>query len=231
MTHAVIFDCDGVLLELTRAEEEVFFRPFARHLDSAKLSRDWNSYQCRNDEAIMAEILACHGLSAALAPALKAEYLHLLADDLASGAVRSLVIPHVRTLLAALAPQARLGLATANFHAAARLRLERANLWHHVSALAHGAEGGGPKATILGRALQASGLPPERLLYVGDNVTDAVAARELAVPFLGFSRRQTRRRALAAAGACHIAANHRETMRLITAHLAGHAPLRPPSPV
>ena len=59
---AIIFDVDGVLLELTRAEEELFFQPFASRCDANKLSRDWNSYQIRNDENIIAELIERHGL-------------------------------------------------------------------------------------------------------------------------------------------------------------------------
>ncbi|MGB9142147.1 MAG: hypothetical protein WCB71_08115, partial [Aestuariivirga sp.] len=58
---AVIFDVDGVLLELTRAEEDAFFVPFERRYGLTNLSRDWNSYAIRNDENIIAEILQKHG--------------------------------------------------------------------------------------------------------------------------------------------------------------------------
>ena len=39
MKHAIIFDVDGVLLELTRAEEELFFSAFATRMDAATLGR------------------------------------------------------------------------------------------------------------------------------------------------------------------------------------------------
>ncbi len=41
---AVIFDVDGVLLDLTPPEEDAFFAPFARRHGLAGLSRDWDSY-------------------------------------------------------------------------------------------------------------------------------------------------------------------------------------------
>jgi FMN phosphatase YigB (HAD superfamily) len=62
MDSAVIFDVDGVLLDLTPAEEERFFVPFARRYGLTGLSRDWDSYRTRNDEDIIAEILATNGL-------------------------------------------------------------------------------------------------------------------------------------------------------------------------
>lgn len=57
---AVIFDVDGVLLELASAEEDAFFVPFEQRYGLKGLSRDWNSYAVRNDENIIAEILASH---------------------------------------------------------------------------------------------------------------------------------------------------------------------------
>src|SRR5690606_8860878 len=41
---AVIFDVDGVLLDLTRPEEDAFFAPFERLYGLTGLSRDWDSY-------------------------------------------------------------------------------------------------------------------------------------------------------------------------------------------
>jgi FMN phosphatase YigB (HAD superfamily) len=54
---AVIFDADGVFLELTSVEEDAFFVPFEDRYGLKNLSRDWNSYAIRNDENIIAEIL------------------------------------------------------------------------------------------------------------------------------------------------------------------------------
>ena len=42
---AVIFDVDGVLLELMAAEEDAFFAPLTARYGLTNLSRDWNSYR------------------------------------------------------------------------------------------------------------------------------------------------------------------------------------------
>jgi FMN phosphatase YigB (HAD superfamily) len=47
---AVVFDVDGVLLDLTPAEEDAFFAPFETLYGITGLSRDWDSYRVRNDE-------------------------------------------------------------------------------------------------------------------------------------------------------------------------------------
>ena len=216
---AIIFDVDGVLLELTRAEEELFFQPFAKRIDAAQLSRDWNSYKIRNDEEIVKEIVARYHLAPGEAQVITTEYLALLESELA-GALKSVPIAGARELLAAFAPHARLGIATANFRKAAELRLSQAGMWSPVARLAHGADGGGHKADILARAIAASGLPPARVIYVGDNVNDVVAGQYNKAHFIGFAQDAARRDKLAQTGARLLAANHMETAKHIRAILS-----------
>jgi HAD superfamily hydrolase (TIGR01549 family) len=216
---AIIFDVDGVLLELTRAEEELFFQPFAKRIDATQLSRDWNSYKIRNDEEIVKEIVARYRLPPQETDVITAEYLALLESELA-GSMKSVPIAGARELLAAFAPHARLGIATANFRKAAELRLSRAGMWTPVSGLAHGADGGGHKANILGRAIAASGLPPERVIFIGDNVNDVVAGQHNKAHFIGFSQDVARRAKLVQAGARLLAVDHAETAGYIRAILS-----------
>jgi phosphoglycolate phosphatase-like HAD superfamily hydrolase len=81
---AIIFDVDGVLLELTRAEEELFFEALSPFVPTEALSRDWNSYAIRNDDDIIAEILECHGLALTIREDVKRHYISLLASHLTS---------------------------------------------------------------------------------------------------------------------------------------------------
>src|SRR6188508_2211782 len=90
---AVIFDVDGVLLELTRAEEDAFFLPFERRYGLKGISRDWNSYAIRNDENIIAEILARQGLPDHEHAEVVADYLDILKLQLANGTIETNVIP------------------------------------------------------------------------------------------------------------------------------------------
>lgn len=217
---AVIFDVDGVLLELTHAEEELFFQPFASRIDATVLSRDWNSYAVRNDEDIVKEIVARYRLPPHDVELIRTEYLALLESELASG-LNSEPIAGTGELLAALAPHARLGIATANFRQAAQLRLMQAGLWQGVCDLAFGADGGGHKSAILSRAIAASGLPPDRIIYIGDNVNDVVAGIRNQVHFIGFSVDQARLLALQAAGAKRISSNHATTEMLVLSVIDG----------
>ncbi len=214
---AIIFDVDGVLLELTRDEEELFFDAFAPYLDSTLLSRDWNSYAIRNDEDISHEILVRHGLALDLAQPIKSHYLMALSDKLHTGSMVSQPIAGVQQLVQRFQTEAKLGIATANFREAARLRLAHAGLWHHVSACAFGADGGGAKSDILGRALETMGHPRPHVIFVGDNVNDVEAGIRNKVHFIGFSVDACRREVLTCAGAKYVAKTHDETADIISA--------------
>ena len=151
-TAAIIFDVDGVLLELTRDEEEIFFAALSRFVPTENLSRDWNSYRIRNDEDIVAEILERNGLPQTLKPEVTDHYIALLGNALQNG-LKSVAIEGASDLLAALSSQVTLGIATANLLAAVQCRLQQAGCWHHVAPFAQGADGGGHKREILARLL------------------------------------------------------------------------------
>ncbi|MCA0432234.1 MAG: HAD family hydrolase [Proteobacteria bacterium] len=215
MEQAVIFDVDGVLLDLTAAEEDCFFAAFAAHCDPAALSRDWNAYEIRNDDDITDEIIAKQGIAPALKPRIVDGYLSRLAASLATGGLNSVTVPGAAGLLDALHGTVRIGTATANFREAARLRLVHAGLWPFVEKLAFGADGGGHKHQILARAIAASGLPPERIVYVGDNTNDVQAGLMNRVHFIGFSQVPGRLATLRQAGATSVSDSHAQTLELI----------------
>ena len=212
---AVIFDVDGVLLELTRAEEDAFFVPFERRYGLKDISRDWNAYAIRNDENIIAEILARHGLPDHEHAEVVADYLDVLKQQLADGTIETIVIPGALELLQNLRGSLEIGIATANLLAAAELRLRDAGLWPHVAAHAHGADGGGHKKEILARSIAATGLPKNHIVYIGDNLNDVEAGLSNGVHFIGFSTDSGRLTQLKRAGASHTSNNHLDSFRLI----------------
>jgi phosphoglycolate phosphatase-like HAD superfamily hydrolase len=217
---AVIFDVDGVLLELTRPEEEIFFTALSRYVPTKDLSRDWNSYRIRNDDDIISEILERNRLSDSLKPEIIAHYIVLLDQAITSGAIATMAIPGVTALLNEVQTFATIGIATANLREAARVRLQAVGLWKQVSAYANGADGGGHKSQILARTLASLNVPNSRIVYVGDNLNDVIAGRENGAHFIGFSTDATRRQQLSAAGATFSAQNHVETLGFIRHVLA-----------
>ena len=219
---AIIFDVDGVLLELTAQEEELFFIPFASRCEGSKLSRDWNSYRIRNDEDIVSEIAERHGLAHSEKLNIKQEYLSLLRYQLQSNTISSQAIAGATELLITCSKFATLGIATANFREAARLRLENAKLWHHVSTHAFGADGGGHKHEILGRTLANFKAPNSRVIYIGDNINDVIAGQKNGVHFIGFSQNQNRLEQLSKAGAKLLSSNHMMTSKIIQTIVSGN---------
>ena len=212
---AIIFDVDGVLLELTREEEELFFQPFASRCDASQLSRDWNSYRIRNDEEIVAELVARYGLPDIDRQNLKEEYLCLLHRHISGNQIASLPINGAAKLLERCSNIATLGIATANFREAAKLRLAHAGLWHHVSNHAFGADGGGHKHEILARALSSMSVPKSRTIYVGDNLNDVEAGLKNDVNFIGFSQSAGRLKILKEHGVKQLSGDHLQTFSLI----------------
>jgi phosphoglycolate phosphatase-like HAD superfamily hydrolase len=221
---AVVFDVDGVILDMTGPEEDAFFVPFERRHGLTGLSRDWDGYRIRNDEDIIHEILERH---LGRAPAREeyeahcADYLGVLAQGLASGALRPAPIPGAGDLLHWLTGKGvATGIATANLIGAAQLRLEAAGLWSRVSACAHGADGGGHKRDVVARAIRQLGLPRDRVVYIGDNLNDLDAGTVNAVHFIGFAVEPHRRERLAMAGAATVCGTHDETRAAIARALA-----------
>jgi HAD superfamily hydrolase (TIGR01549 family) len=212
---AIIFDVDGVLLELTQQEEDLFFQPFISRVGSDVFSRDWNSYKIRNDENIVAELVERHCFVESDAETIKQEYLALLKSQLATGQIASPIIEGASELLRHCSAQARLGIATANFREAAQLRLQHAGVWGFVKDCAFGANGGGHKSDILGRVLAALALPKSHVIYIGDNLNDVEAGLKHQVHFIGFSTLAARLEQLKQAGATHLSSNHQTTAALI----------------
>lgn len=216
MTDAlVVFDVDGVLLELTRPEEEAFFHALAHFVPTMDLSRNWNSYRIRNDDDIIAEILEINGRPAGLKPKVIEHYLGELAGKVANDALGTRIIAGADYMLAELSQFCGLGIATANFREAARMRLEKVGMWQPVSAHAFGGDGGGHKHEILARLLATVAIPKHRVVYVGDNVNDVEAGLRNGVHFIGFSASAERRQAMAKAGAKTLSQSHSDTLTLI----------------
>lgn len=215
---AVIFDVDGVLLDLTPAEEEAFFWPFAKLHGLTGLSRDWDGYRIRNDEDIIHEILETHFGRAPMPEEHRAvidAYLGHLQGNLELKRLKPEAVPGAADLLDALHGRARLGVATANLLEAASLRLACCGLWEQLKSHGFGANGGGAKREILARAIASLGLPRERIVFIGDNLNDVEAGLANEVHFIGSSRDEAKTRRLAEAGAERICNHHRDTLKHI----------------
>ncbi len=220
---AVVFDVDGPLLDLTRAEEDAFFQPFEQLYGLTGLSRDWNSYRVRNDEDIITEILENHlgTVPPGEVEKVMALYGRVLQDGFASGRLQVSPVPGAGELLTRLAglDGVALGMATANLRRAAEIRLVAAGLWEHVKDHPGAADGGGAKREVLARVIAGLRVPPERIVFIGDNLNDLDAGGANGTHFIGFHWSEERRQRLSAHGAEHVSGNHEETFRLIAQFL------------
>ena len=224
---AVIFDVDGPLLDLTPEETDAYFFPFHGVAGTENLSRDWDTYKVRNDVEIYREILeGLHDRSptAVEMDDITTRYLVRLEDVLDSGEAVVQEIPGARDLLAHLhsLPGIALGMATANFREAARIRLERLGMWDYVKEYPGAAEYGGVKRDVLARVVADVELPRERIVYLGDNLNDLDAAESNEVHFIGFCTSAERRQRLTEAGAVHVTDDHAISLSLINEFLALH---------
>lgn len=210
---AVIFDVDGPLLHLTDAEAEAFFVPL-RDISAVDHSLDWDSYRIRNDVEIYRDILGMSG--DAIMPYIAA-YLSTLDTKYQSGEAAVTPIPRAQALLETLSQVngLALGTATANFEAAAKMRLTQAGMWPHVQHFHSGAEPGGHKRDILARVIARLDLPAERIVYLGDNLNDLDAAQANGTHFIGFHTDTEKRARLTQSGAKTVTGDHTESLRLI----------------
>ncbi len=221
---AVIFDVDGPLLNLTPEEEDAYFVPFQEVHGLDELSRDWDGYKIRNDIEIYREILSDH---LGRPPGddeiakLSRRYFDVLREALDSGAAKVEEIPGARQLLERLRAYdgIALGMATANFREAARIRLECVGMWSHLQDFPGAAECGGAKRDVLASVVAALGLAKERVVFLGDNLNDFDAAQACGVHFIGFHVAEQRRARLAAAGAATTAGDHATSLSLIRGFL------------
>lgn len=217
---AVIFDVDGPLLELTPAEEDLFFAPLETQYGLTDLSRDWDSYPIRNDIEIYREILHKYfgrPPSSSELAATSSRYVAALAAGYETQTLGVAAIPGARRLLERLAavPHLTLGIATANLGAAARLRLEHAGLWSFIREHPGAAEYGGAKSNILATVLDGIDVPSNRVVFLGDNLNDLEAARATGTHFIGFHPDEHRRKRLADAGATRVCGDHDASWQLI----------------
>jgi phosphoglycolate phosphatase-like HAD superfamily hydrolase len=217
---AVIFDVDGPLLHLTKAEEDAFFAPFKALFGIDGLSRDWDSYRVRNDSEIIREVLERHfapGSSPKHYDDFVSAYEQELEEAYQSGRLQVASVDGAASLLKQLqsAGMLALGTATANLECAARIRLQHADMWAPLAKYPGTADGGGHKADILFRVINDIGVPPDQVVFIGDNLNDLQAGERNGTHFIGFHVSAGKQQRLRDHGARHVTGDHRQTLEII----------------
>lgn len=201
---AYLFDLDGTLVRAGGSGARALTAVFrARHgVDDACRGIRFHG---RTDPAIVADMFATalgRAGSSAEIDAIIADYLAALEHELASPATFR-VLPDADDVLAWLRarPEVRLGVATGNVLAGARLKLERANLAHHFSFGGYGCDSA-VRAELVARAIERSGAgASDTIVVVGDTTLDVEAAHANRALCVAVTTGGDTRAALEAAGA------------------------------
>ncbi len=217
MTAAVIFDMDGPLLRLSDNEEQAYIAAITEMYGDSRISISWDEYPIRTDTEITKHIIKeLTGYDATHEELKKIceKYVRNLKHKLnkGNGAIST---PGVMLLLQNLSRHMTLGVATGNFREIASIRLRSAGLWRFFKTHCEGSGDGGTKAEILARLTKNLPKTITRTLFVGDSISDLVAAKYCGVEFIGFSESENRRKDLSTAGCKLVAASHTQTEEFI----------------
>jgi phosphoglycolate phosphatase-like HAD superfamily hydrolase len=181
----------------------------------------------KTDPIIVDEVFQHHAGRAATVEefdALMARYIGYLEADVAASE-RYRVLPGVDAALAACTARgAVLGLASGNVEAAARIKLERGQLWHRFGFGGYGSDAG-DRAVLVARAIERGERHAGRrfvgseIVVIGDTPRDVAAAHACGAICVAVATGSFDTAALAAAGADVVL----ETLEAFPAWLAGVA--------
>jgi HAD superfamily hydrolase (TIGR01509 family) len=173
---AVVFDCDGLLLETESRWTIAETALFERH--GGRFTLEFKERMLGTSHEVSSRILAdALGLPPEDAPSLGAELAQGFADALAAHGAEPM--PGVVELVQALAPVVPLAVASNNGERVVRIALEMAGLAPHFRAVvcAGGELAGKPAPDVYLAAIAALGADPARTVALEDSVTGATAAR------------------------------------------------------
>jgi phosphoglycolate phosphatase-like HAD superfamily hydrolase len=187
----VMFDIDGTLTETMKVDEECFVRSFTDVFGFAEIDTDWSHYPHTTDSGIFHDVFtsrigrspAAHEVSR-----FRQHFIELLAA--ASSQSSFVPVAGADRLLSRLAQDGsyRVSLATGGWRDSARLKMASAGMCFddHPAASADDAL---DRESIMRlskqRAAERYGGLFACTVYVGDEVWDARACRNVGIPFIG----------------------------------------------
>jgi phosphoglycolate phosphatase-like HAD superfamily hydrolase len=192
--NLVLFDIDGTLTLTNQVDNECYVCALAEALGTANIDTDWTKYRDVTDSGIASELLAArHGTppSSEQVNAVRERFVALLEQAFAQDPGACRAVPGAAGILAELAQRAgfAVGLATGGWLESARLKLQRAGLGAREYPLASASDACSRQAIMALAAQRVAarwGVSGFRsIVYVGDGVWDATAARGLGWHFIG----------------------------------------------
>jgi phosphoglycolate phosphatase-like HAD superfamily hydrolase len=207
----VMFDIDGTLTQTDYADEMCFVQALREVFGFTSLNTDWASYTHCSDSGILEELfqqrLGRSPLTTEIS-SFQSYFLSLLAAATAAQPFRP--VAGARDFVWSLMSNSQLAvsLASGAWECSARFKLTSAGLDFHQIPAAFSdsayAREDIMRASLTKAAQSRSRDSFESVIYVGDGVWDARAARNLGCGFIGISRELARIERLYAEGASHV---------------------------
>ena len=191
-----IFDVDGTLLDNMDVEDACYSTALREVLELPSLDTDWTHYEHVSDAAIAVEAYRRHhgsAPSAAQLDATMARFVRLLAEarDADAGVIRA--TNGAVQLFDALAQRGwAAAIATGAWRRASELKMSAGGLPYAGVPMATSEDGPARASIVSAARIRAERHHSverfERVVSIGDGLWDALAARDLGLPFVGIGR-------------------------------------------
>jgi len=214
----VMFDIDGTLTRTDQADETCFVQALREVFGFTDVNTDWASYPHCSDSGILEVLFQTRTGRSPLPAELSHFQAHFLSLLNGATAVHPFgPVPGARDFLRSLIeePAFAVSLASGAWEVSARFKLASAGLdLQQIPAAfsddAHAREEI-MQASLVRAARSHCRDSFDTIIYVGDGVWDARAARNLGFPFIGISNEPTRVERLYAEGARHVFRDYLDT--------------------
>jgi phosphoglycolate phosphatase-like HAD superfamily hydrolase len=214
--NLIMFDIDGTLTQTDVADGNCYVRALEDVFGFSSVNDDWSSYPHCTDSGILATIFQeRHGRppSGAEITEVKDRFVSLLAAESDERPFQAIAGAH--DMLAELIGTSgvAVSLASGAWECSARLKLAIAGLEFPQLSAAFSDDAHSREEIMelsLTRAAQAHGRNFEPVIYIGDGVWDARAARRLGFPFIGIASEPKKMEKLKQEGARHVFADFRK---------------------
>jgi phosphoglycolate phosphatase-like HAD superfamily hydrolase len=219
----VMFDIDGTLTQTDHADEMCFVQTLREVFGFTRINTNWASYTHCSDSGILEELFQQRLGRSPLATEIATFQSHFLSLLAAATAAQPFSpVAGARDFVCSLISSSELAvsLASGAWECSARFKLASAGLdFHQIPAAfsdsAHARED--IMRVSLTKAAQSRSRDSfDTVIYVGDGVWDARAARNLGCGFIGISREPARIERLYAEGASHVFHDYLDADSFIT---------------